>query len=71
MSEDDTLGAKIRAARPQWVEVGRYAERSIIVSWLLGHGGDQARVFANAIEAGDHIRELELPLSSIGEHEKR
>lgn len=69
MSESEALVAQIRAARPKWVEVGRGAERSIIVSWLRSLGGDQARIFANAIEAGDHIRELDLPIPPLGKRE--
>lgn len=41
------------------IEFGRTAERAIIVAWLRSHEGNHARVFANAIEAGEHLAEID------------
>lgn len=35
----------------------RIAERDAVVAWLRTHHGDHARIFADAIERGDHLKE--------------
>lgn len=50
--------ASLKASRTRGIEVGRLTERASVVAWLRKHAGGQARTFANAIEAGDHLREL-------------
>lgn len=41
-------------------ESGGAVERAIIVAWLRSHEGDHARVFADAIAAGEHWAEIIL-----------